>query len=140
MRHPSPAELMTSVVGTPVYMAPEVLTGQPYSHKSDLWSVGCIMYEMLTKTCPFICSTQYELMKVYHTYISHTANHTTIPLVQILIKSQLHSTCRGTLPANIKVSPACADLLRSLMDINPATRIDWDDFFKVVISFSVNAN
>ena len=40
-------------VGTPVYMSPEVWSEQPYNAKSDVWSLGCILYELCTLTPPF---------------------------------------------------------------------------------------
>ncbi|KAG1667982.1 hypothetical protein FOA52_000626 [Chlamydomonas sp. UWO 241] len=39
-------------IGTPVYMAPEVWTGKLYSYSSDLWSLGCVLYEMMTFRVP----------------------------------------------------------------------------------------
>lgn len=35
-------------IGTPVFMAPEVWKGLPYGYNSDLWSLGCVLYEMMT--------------------------------------------------------------------------------------------
>lgn len=36
--------ILKSIVGTPLYMSPQILNHQPYTQKSDLWSVGLIYY------------------------------------------------------------------------------------------------
>ena len=41
-------ELTSSRVGTPYYLAPEICNGSPYDIKADAWSLGCIIYEMVT--------------------------------------------------------------------------------------------
>ena len=42
-----------SRVGTPLYMSPEVLSGNGYDWKSDVWSMGCIAYELAMLRSPF---------------------------------------------------------------------------------------
>ena len=39
--------------GTPFYLAPEIWRDQPYDYKCDIWSVGCIIYELCTSRPPF---------------------------------------------------------------------------------------
>ena len=43
-------------------MAPEVLRGEAYNHKCDVWAIGCIFYELLTGFAPFT-GTSYESLK-----------------------------------------------------------------------------
>eukprot|EP00903_Cladosiphon_okamuranus_P009689 g9218.t1 len=47
--------LAYSKVGTPLYTSPEVLRGGGYSWKSDIWSLGCILYELAMLRNPFKC-------------------------------------------------------------------------------------
>ena len=42
-----------SLCGTPEYMAPEIVCGHSYSYEVDFWSLGIVMYEMLTEMTPF---------------------------------------------------------------------------------------
>ncbi|KIM81702.1 hypothetical protein PILCRDRAFT_821045 [Piloderma croceum F 1598] len=49
-----------SVVGSPDYMAPEVLRGKPYTYSVDYWSLGCIFFEFLAGFPPFSGGTPEE--------------------------------------------------------------------------------
>ena len=50
-----------NLVGTPAYMAPEIIRGQRADERSDLWALGVIMYELATGRRPFAGSTGYEV-------------------------------------------------------------------------------
>ncbi|XP_032223263.2 serine/threonine-protein kinase Nek1 isoform X2 [Nematostella vectensis] len=44
----STVELARTCIGTPYYLSPEIVENRPYNNKSDIWSLGCVLYEMLT--------------------------------------------------------------------------------------------
>ena len=46
-----------TMVGTPYYLSPEIIQGKPYDNKSDIWSLGVLLYEMMTFKMPFEANT-----------------------------------------------------------------------------------
>lgn len=46
-------EYVDSVTGTPCYMPPEMYNKKPYNFKADMWSLGCILYELCALVPPF---------------------------------------------------------------------------------------
>jgi len=54
--------VLTSIKGTPLYMAPEVVQEQPYNHTVDLWSLGVILYELFVGQPPFYTNSIYSLI------------------------------------------------------------------------------
>lgn len=70
-----PGEHMAkTMLGSPIYMAPEVLKGENYTTKADIWSLGVVLYEMLFGICPFQSKSIAMLIS------NITANEITLPL------------------------------------------------------------
>ena len=55
-------DFATTVTGTPYYLAPEVCTNQPYTLKSDVWSLGCVAYEIATLRHAFAADSLLSLV------------------------------------------------------------------------------
>jgi len=87
------------VIGTPAYMSPEQARSKPTDKRSDIWSFGCVLYEMLTATVPFKGET-----------ISDT-------LANILQTDPDWQALPQTTPANIQV------LLRRCLEKEPQRRL-----------------
>jgi len=94
--------------GTPEYLAPEVLEAKPYTKSVDWWSVGTLIYEMLTGLPPFYCE---DVQKMY----------------------TLKMTADLTVPEYIE--PEAADLIRKFLDRNPDTRLTEIDQIKKQVWF-----
>ncbi|KAK9841899.1 hypothetical protein WJX84_008698, partial [Apatococcus fuscideae] len=56
--------VLTSIKGTPLYMAPELVQEQPYNHTVDLWSLGVILYELFVGQPPFYTNSIYSLINL----------------------------------------------------------------------------
>ena len=87
-------------VGTPGYIAPEIIKGQAYSFSCDVWSLGCLLYVLLTAVPPFWDSER---------------------------KSREHKVCHERLdfsasPNTRRLSSSCQDLLTQLLEKDPTRR------------------
>jgi serine/threonine protein kinase len=99
------APLITTICGTPIYMAPELLLKETYNIKADLWSVGVILYEMMYGYVPFYNATS----------IKELRNCATKNEIQFGQK--------------LKYSYELVDLVKSLLIADSTKRIDFMNFF-----------
>ncbi|KAJ8942227.1 hypothetical protein NQ314_010127 [Rhamnusium bicolor] len=100
--------VLTSIKGTPLYMAPELIDEQPYDYNADLWSLGCIIYELLMGTPPFCTASILHLIRL----IRHE---------QIQWPTFLSENCTSFLKASI-ITKFCG-----LLQKNPAKRMTWEE-------------
>lgn len=99
-----PNTLLETLCGTPLYMAPEIAQNKEYVYNSDLWSVGCILYEMLYGKPPFYETTH-------------------IKLIKLINEKQVE------FPEKFLVSDKAKTLIKKLLQKNPSDRCNWQDFF-----------
>ncbi|KAL6463797.1 hypothetical protein MHYP_G00281880 [Metynnis hypsauchen] len=95
--------VLTSIKGTPLYMSPELVEEKPYDHTADLWSLGCILYELHTGAPPFYTNS------IFH-------------LVQLIVKDPVKW------PENM--SEGCTSFLKGLLTKDPQKRLAWPDLLK----------
>ena len=94
-------KMLTTCVGTPLYMSPQILMNQPYSSKSDVWSTGMIYYETLYGNTPWTGRSQQDL----------TQNVTKKPL---------------QFPFNVNVSELSKNFLRGCLQVEEKNRLSWE--------------
>ncbi|OTB04653.1 hypothetical protein M426DRAFT_11292 [Hypoxylon sp. CI-4A] len=56
-------DFASTYVGTPFYMSPEICAAERYTLKSDIWSLGCIIYELCAQEPPFNARTHFQLVQ-----------------------------------------------------------------------------
>jgi len=70
----SEGSLASTVIGTPYYMSPELVNNELYSYKSDVWALGCVLYEMATLKHAFdagnMCALVMSILRGKYTPLS----------------------------------------------------------------------
>ncbi|OAR05700.1 hypothetical protein LLEC1_05766 [Akanthomyces lecanii] len=98
--------LADTLCGSPLYMAPEILRYERYDAKADLWSVGTVLYEMITGRPPFRARNHVELLRK-------------IEAAEDIIK----------FPREVVVTPDLKALVRALLKRSPVERVSFENFF-----------
>ncbi|XP_035867581.1 serine/threonine-protein kinase Nek3 [Phyllostomus discolor] len=103
----SPMAFACSYVGTPYYVPPEVWENMPYNNKSDIWSLGCTLYELCTLKHPFQAKSWKSLiLKVCQGSVSPLPSHYSYEL-QHLIK-QMFKRSPAHRPSATTLLSSCA--------------------------------
>ena len=116
-RQMNPLDMADTMCGSPLYMAPEILQNEKYDAKADLWSVGCIMFELLfARGPPFRAPNHFALAKKYQD--------------PELVERLFHKLAiEGAPEIWASLSEDCISLLKGLLTVDPLRRISFDEFF-----------
>ena len=88
-------------LGTPATMAPEIMMNRPYNEKSDLWSVGVMMYQLYYREVPFEGNSENEILQKIQ-----------------LNKGRKHPD-----------DPDLDDLINKLLVVDDKYRLSWNEYF-----------
>ncbi|CAD8110148.1 unnamed protein product [Paramecium sonneborni] len=102
--------LLYTQTGTPYYASPEVWKDQPYDSKSDIWSLGCVLYEMTTLKPPFRAEDMNGLYKkvVKGFY----------PKIPTIYSQDLSNVIRALLQVQPHLRPSCDKILQLSAIVN----------------------
>ncbi|KAK8532014.1 hypothetical protein V6N12_053466 [Hibiscus sabdariffa] len=101
-----PRGLAETLCGSPLYMAPEIMQLQKYDAKADLWSVGAILFQLVTGKTPFTGNNQIQLLQ------------------NIMKSTELLFPVE-----NNYLTTDCRDLCLRLLRRNPVERLTFEEFF-----------
>ena len=114
-------------IGTPYYLSPEICEELPYNEKSDIWALGCILYELTTFKHPFNANNQaalvLKILKGKYDPISKEYSNDLHTMVDLLLEKDLEKR------------PSIFDILT-----NPSNSLFFNLYFVVVIKKAKSLN
>ena len=102
-------DLSKTILGSPIYMAPEILLGEEYTMKADIWSLGVMLYEMLYGKCPFEGKNIAQLIDLIHEYDLN-------------------------FPEQYMVSEKIKKLIIMMLSKDPNKRIEWEEICEIAFN------
>lgn len=96
--------LLYTQTGTPYYASPEVWKDKPYDAKSDIWSLGCVLYEMIALVPPFRAPNMQGLFKKVVSGI--------YPEIPRTYSSELAGLVKALLQVVPSMRPTCGNLIK----------------------------
>jgi NIMA (never in mitosis gene a)-related kinase len=94
-----------TIVGTPFYLSPEIIENKPYSFKSDIWSLGVLLYEMVCLKMPF--------------------DATSLPMLYMKIVKGMYNSIPGHYSKDLK------NLIKLLLNVNVEKRLSIKEILKL---------
>ena len=99
--------LSNTQTGTPYYASPEVWDEKPYDSRSDIWSLGCVIYEMITFRPPFQAQSMEDLYKKIMRGI--------FPKIPSRYSEDLSDAIKLMIQVEVGARPSCDELLKMPM-------------------------
>lgn len=91
-------------IGTPYYLSPEICQGKPYGWGSDIWSMGCILYEMCARRVPFDAPDLKSLIQ--------KITRGPAPELPSEYSTGMRNLCKDLLDRDASKRPCAADILK----------------------------
>lgn len=114
--------LLYTQTGTPYYASPEVWKDQPYDAKSDIWSLGCVLYESVTLKPPFRAD---DMAGLYKKVIKGA-----YPRIPSHFSRDLEQTVKALLVVQPNSRPSCAEILQMPQVRRVGEKLFGESFFE----------
>ena len=111
-----------TIIGTPYYLSPEICEEKPYNEKSDIWALGCILYELCTFNHPFDAKSQGAL-------VLKILNSNPAP-IRKTYSDNLQKLLDIILEKNLNKRPSCKTILRLPYIIEKVKKFGMIDQYK----------
>jgi NIMA (never in mitosis gene a)-related kinase 2 len=114
----SKSQLAKTNLGTPYYMAPEIINEKDYDEKADIWSLGCLIYQLAALKPPFDGANAYKLgMNINAGRYSRIPNKYSQELMNVIARMlQLQPRKRPSVE-ELEVAPGISNAMRSARNI-----------------------